>query len=73
MASLSIQSPPKDVSNTPDYESLLGLVAVKHKAATHTHNPAKLRELISYSYWLTRPAYHYCGDFAWCAELCLPP
>jgi hypothetical protein len=52
-------------SNTPDYESLLGLVAVKHKAATthtHTHNPPKLRELISY--WLNRPASHYCEDFA---------
>jgi len=49
MASLSIQSPPKVVSNTPDFESLLGLVAVKHKVcfATHTQNPPKLRELIS--------------------------
>ena len=36
-------------------------------AVCHTHNPPKLRELISY--WLTRPASHYCGDFAWCAAL----
>ena len=70
MASLSIQSPPKVVSNTPRLDAVVGTYFVAQSCHTQT-TPPKARGWTLF--WLTRPASHSSVGLAWCAELCLPP